>query len=137
MTEITCVSPVDGSVYATRPAEAGRQRRGASSRARAQRRRPGRARPLDERIALVEEGVARLDRVNADLVTELAWQMGRPVRYGGEMGGVRERTAYMAGIAARGAGAGGGRGQRHVPPVSWRASRSGSSSSSRPGTTRS
>ena len=25
--------------------------------------------------------------------------MGRPVRYGGEMGGVRERTAYMAGIA--------------------------------------
>ena len=43
--------------------------------------------------------MARLDRVNADLVTELAWQMGRPVRYGGEMGGVRERTAYMAGIA--------------------------------------
>ena len=41
--------------------------------------------------------MARLDRVNADLVTELAWQMGRPVRYGGEMGGVRERTAYMAG----------------------------------------
>ena len=57
------------------------------------------ATPLDERIALVSEGVARLDRVNADLVTELAWQMGRPVRYGGEMGGVRERTAYMAGIA--------------------------------------
>ena len=26
--------------------------------------------------------------------------MGRPVRYGGEMGGVRERTAYMAEIAA-------------------------------------
>jgi acyl-CoA reductase-like NAD-dependent aldehyde dehydrogenase len=39
--------------------------------------------------------------VNADLVTELAWQMGRPVRYGGEMGGVRERTEYMAGIAGR------------------------------------
>jgi acyl-CoA reductase-like NAD-dependent aldehyde dehydrogenase len=38
--------------------------------------------------------------VNADLVTELAWQMGRPVRYGGEMGGVRERTAYMSEIAA-------------------------------------
>jgi hypothetical protein len=47
----------------------------------------------------VREGVARLERVNADLVTELAWQMGRPVRYGGEMGGVRERTDYMAGIA--------------------------------------
>jgi acyl-CoA reductase-like NAD-dependent aldehyde dehydrogenase len=59
------------------------------------------ARPLPERIELVKEGVARLDRVNADIVTELAWQMGRPVRYGGEMGGVRERTAYMAGIAER------------------------------------
>ena len=57
------------------------------------------ARPLAERIRLVSEGVARLDRVNADIVTELAWQMGRPVRYGGEMGGVRERTAYMAEIA--------------------------------------
>ena len=57
--------------------------------------------PLAERIELVREGVARLERVNADLVTELAWQMGRPVRYGGEMGGVRERTAYMAGIAER------------------------------------
>ena len=51
--------------------------------------------------------------------------MGRPVRYGGEMGGVRERTAYMAEIAARVAGAGGDRGQRPVPPRAWRASRSG------------
>jgi acyl-CoA reductase-like NAD-dependent aldehyde dehydrogenase len=56
--------------------------------------------PARERIALVEEGIARLDRVNADIVTELAWQMGRPVRFGGEMGGVHERTAYMASIAA-------------------------------------
>ena len=83
------------------------------------------ARPLDERIELVREGVARLDRVNADLVTELAWQMGRPVRYGGEMGGVRERTAYMAGIAAAIAGAGGDRGQRPASAACSRASRSG------------
>ena len=39
---------------------------------------------------------SRLDAcspMNAEIVTELAWQMGRPVRYGGEMGGVEERTA--------------------------------------------
>ena len=100
MTEITCISPVDGSVYATRPVESVESVRPRLAAARAAQK-AWAARPLDERIALVREGVARLDRVNADLVTELAWQMGRPVRYGGEMGGVRERTAYMAEIAAR------------------------------------
>jgi acyl-CoA reductase-like NAD-dependent aldehyde dehydrogenase len=100
MSEITCVSPVDGSVYATRPVESVesvRRRLRAAREAQAAWAR----RPLAERIELVKEGVARLGRVNADLVTELAWQMGRPVRYGGEMGGVRERAAYMAGIAER------------------------------------
>jgi acyl-CoA reductase-like NAD-dependent aldehyde dehydrogenase len=99
MTEITCITPVDGSVYTTRPVEPIESVRRKLAAARAAQR-AWAARPLDERIALVREGVARLDRVNADLVTELAWQMGRPVRYGGEMGGVRERTAWMAEIAA-------------------------------------
>jgi acyl-CoA reductase-like NAD-dependent aldehyde dehydrogenase len=96
---ITCISPVDGSVYVTRPAatiESVRERLTVARRAQKE----WAARPLEERIELVKEGTARLDRLNADLVTELAWQMGRPVRYGGEMGGVRERTAYMASIAA-------------------------------------
>jgi acyl-CoA reductase-like NAD-dependent aldehyde dehydrogenase len=34
------------------------------------------------------------------VVEELAWQMGRPTRYGGEFGGVNARTDYMASIAA-------------------------------------
>ncbi len=96
---ITCISPVDGSVYATRPAEAAGSVRAKLAKARAAQKAWAK-RPLAERVALVEEGVARLDRVNADLVTELAWQMGRPTRYGGEMGGVKERAAWMAKIAA-------------------------------------
>ena len=100
MGEISCISPVDGSVYATRPTEAAESVRHRLGVARAAQK-AWAERPLAERVELVREGVARLDRVNADLVTELAWQMGRPVRYGGEMGGVRERTAYMAGIAER------------------------------------
>jgi acyl-CoA reductase-like NAD-dependent aldehyde dehydrogenase len=36
-----------------------------------------------------------------EVVPELAWMMGRPVRYGGEFGGVNERANYMAEIAAR------------------------------------
>lgn len=100
MTEITCITPIDGSVYATRPVVS---REDAAARLDLARRaqKDWVARPLPERVALVEEGIARLDRTNADLVTELAWQMGRPTRYGGEMGGVRERSAYMAGIAGR------------------------------------
>ena len=96
---IRCISPIDGSLYVERPAEPIESVRARLSTAR-KAQRAWAAVPLDERIALVREGIARLDRVNADLVTELAWQMGRPVRYGGEMGGVRERSAYMAEIAA-------------------------------------
>ncbi|MFQ8432449.1 aldehyde dehydrogenase family protein [Amaricoccus sp. W119] len=99
MSDITCVSPVDGSVYFTRPADDVGFARSKVKAARKAAKDWARL-PLAERIALVEEGIARLDGVNADLTRELAWQMGRPVRYGGEMGGARERTAYMARIAA-------------------------------------
>jgi acyl-CoA reductase-like NAD-dependent aldehyde dehydrogenase len=37
--------------------------------------------------------------MNDELVPEIAWQMGRPVRYGGENGGVQERGQYMINIA--------------------------------------
>ncbi|MBB5220547.1 acyl-CoA reductase-like NAD-dependent aldehyde dehydrogenase [Amaricoccus macauensis] len=100
MNQITCVSPIDGTVYATRPMATRDEVANRLDVARTAQK-DWAARPLAERIALVEEGVARLDQVNADLVQELAWQMGRPTRYGGEMGGVRERTGYMAAIARR------------------------------------
>ena len=37
--------------------------------------------------------------MNDDIAVELAWQMGRPVRYGGEKGGVEERIRAMAAMA--------------------------------------
>ena len=37
--------------------------------------------------------------MNDEIVTELAWQMGRPIRYGGEFGGFEERATHMAAIA--------------------------------------
>jgi acyl-CoA reductase-like NAD-dependent aldehyde dehydrogenase len=99
MTVIRCVSPVNGEVYAERPALAPDEALAAVARARAAQAEWAR-RPLEERIALVQEGVGRLNGVKDRVVEELAWQMGRPVRYGGEFGGVDERAAYMAGIAA-------------------------------------
>ncbi|RVI13828.1 aldehyde dehydrogenase family protein, partial [Sinorhizobium meliloti] len=57
-------------------------------------------RPLDERVKLVLAGVARLNEMVDEVVPELAWQMGRPVRYGGEFKGFNERSNYVASIAA-------------------------------------
>ncbi|MFQ6550959.1 aldehyde dehydrogenase family protein [Aestuariibius insulae] len=95
---IRCVSPIDGSVYAERPvlsAEAGFE---AVAKARAAQA-DWAARPLAERVDLVLAGVARVGEMNDEIVPELAWQMGRPVRYGGEFGGFTERASHMAEIA--------------------------------------
>ena len=59
------------------------------------------ARPLAERINLVQAAVDIIGQQNDDIVPELAWQMGRPVRYGGEFGGFQERASFMADIAPR------------------------------------
>lgn len=96
---IRCISPIDNSVVATRPVADGEQAREAV--ALAKRAQPEwAARPLAERIDRVKAGVARLGGMNAEIVPELARMMGRPIRYEGEFGGVRERTDYMADIAA-------------------------------------
>jgi acyl-CoA reductase-like NAD-dependent aldehyde dehydrogenase len=96
---IQCISPVDGRVYAERPALSLAEAEAVVARARAAQ--SGWAeRPLDERIALVKAGVAKLNAMKERVVEELAWQMGRPTRYGGEFGGVNDRTAYMSEIAA-------------------------------------
>lgn len=100
MTAIILTSPVDGSAYATRTPLSRAEADAAVTRARAAQK-PWAARPLAERIALVKAGVAELDKIKDSLVEELAWQMGRPTRYGGEFGGVHDRTNYMADIAEK------------------------------------
>ena len=57
------------------------------------------ARPLAERISLVMEGVDAVGKINDQIVPELAQMMGRPIRYGGEFGGFKERAQYMSEIA--------------------------------------
>lgn len=99
MKPIQLISPVDGRVYAERLPLSVEDARAAAARARAAQK-AWAARPLDERIALVKAGVAKLNDMKDVVVTELAWQMGRPTRYGGEFGGVNARTDYMSGIAA-------------------------------------
>ena len=99
MTMIQCISPVNGQVYAEREAQSFEAAEAQVARARRAQKAWAR-RPLEERVDLVMKGVARLNEMAADVVPELAWQMGRPVRYGGEFRGFNERSNYMASIAA-------------------------------------
>ena len=99
MPMIQCISPVDGSVYAERPTlslEAAREAVGRARRAQ----KSWAKRSLEERVQLVLKGVARLNEMSDVVVPEIAWQMGRPIRYGGEYKGFNERSNYVASIAA-------------------------------------
>jgi acyl-CoA reductase-like NAD-dependent aldehyde dehydrogenase len=99
MKPIQLISPVDGSVYAERmPLELTAAIAAAKSAKAAQK--AWAARTLEDRIALVKAGVANLNANAEKIVEELAWQMGRPTRFGGEFGGVNARTEYMSEIAA-------------------------------------
>ncbi|PYB75431.1 aldehyde dehydrogenase family protein [Rhizobium wuzhouense] len=99
MTMIQCISPIDGSVYAERPAMSLDAATEAVARARKAQKAWAR-RPLEDRIQLVLKGVVRLNEMSDEVVPELAHMMGRPVRYGGEYKGFNERSNYVAAIAA-------------------------------------
>ncbi|MBI1318721.1 MAG: aldehyde dehydrogenase family protein [Candidatus Hydrogenedens sp.] len=96
---IQCISPVDGSLYCERPEAADHEITQALERADAAARSWASA-SIDERArlcgALVDAFVAQGD-THRD---ELAWQMGRPVRYGlGEVRGFEERARKMIALA--------------------------------------
>ena len=95
---LRCTSPIDGSVYAEREALKPEAARDTAARVRAAQS-DWAARPLAERAEMVMAGVAALGAMNDEIVPELAHMMGRPIRYGGEFGGVNERASYMASIA--------------------------------------
>ena len=95
---LRCISPIDGSVFAERAILTNAEADAVVARAK-DAQADWAARPLAERIDLVMKGVARLGEMNDEIVPELAHMMGRPVRFGGEFGGVNERASYMAGIA--------------------------------------
>ncbi|MEM7289372.1 MAG: aldehyde dehydrogenase family protein [Pseudomonadota bacterium] len=95
---LECISPIDGSVYATRNTLDFSAAKAITQRSRAAQK-DWAARPLSERIDLVKAGVAKVGEDTSKMAEELAHQMGRPIRYGGEFGGFEERALYMASIA--------------------------------------
>jgi acyl-CoA reductase-like NAD-dependent aldehyde dehydrogenase len=95
---VKIVSPVDGRVYAERPVASGAEIETAVSKARAARKAWGEV-TVRERAKFLNHFVDALLGKNDEIVPELAWQMGRPIRFGGEKRGVEERSRYMIDIA--------------------------------------
>jgi len=93
------VSPVDGSIYAERDYASSQYIRETLEKASAAQK-SWKNVPVVERAVIctkaVDAFVAEKDRIGE----ELAWQMGRPIRYGaGEVGGFEERARYMIDLA--------------------------------------
>ena len=99
MTDIVCISPVDGREVVRRPASSAAEIADALASAR-------KAQAEWRRVSVAERGrilsnaVDAMLAMRAEIAPELAWQMGRPVRYGGgELNGFEERARAMIAMA--------------------------------------
>lgn len=98
MSLIVCTSPIDGSIVDERePATQDLIQRACNAARKAQA--EWTRVPLADRVAAMLRFLDVMRSMNPEIVPELARQMGRPVRYGGELRSLEERVTYMAGIA--------------------------------------
>ena len=98
MPDIVCISPIDGRELVRRATASSEEIEAALARARSAQREWAAA-PLGARVEALLAFLDNLKAMNGEIVPELAWSMGRPVRYGGEMRGVEERVRHLASIA--------------------------------------
>jgi acyl-CoA reductase-like NAD-dependent aldehyde dehydrogenase len=99
---IKCISPVKGEVYAERPVAKRGEIEAAFATSHAVQEKWKRL-ALSERAKYCSAAVDAMLAMQSEIVPELAWQMGRPVRYGaGELRGFEERARYMISIAEKG-----------------------------------
>jgi acyl-CoA reductase-like NAD-dependent aldehyde dehydrogenase len=98
---LKCISPVDGSVYAERaPASAAHIERALEAARAAQR--GWREVSIAERATFMERFCASFERRATQTATELAWQIGRPIRFAAsEVRGTLERARYMTAAATQ------------------------------------
>jgi acyl-CoA reductase-like NAD-dependent aldehyde dehydrogenase len=99
MSAQTCISPVDGRVYVERSPANPAAIEAALKAARAAQREWRRV-SVKKRAAYCTAAVEAMLGFADAIPAELAWQMGRPVRYGaGELRGFAERARHMIAIA--------------------------------------
>lgn len=99
MTDITCISPIDGHAVARFPTLSGAAIEAAVASARKAQAEWKRV-PIAERAAHLSRFVDAMLAMKEEIGPELTRQMGRPIRYAaGELGGFEERARAMIGIA--------------------------------------
>ncbi len=100
MTEtIQCISPIDGSTFFERPVASGKEIAAALDAAR-NAQADWSAFSIAERAQYCTSIVDNVLAMEAEITPELAWQMGRPIRFGaGELRGFEERARHMIAIA--------------------------------------
>ena len=98
MPDIVCISPVDGREVVRRAASSAAEIEAAIEAAR--RRKPSGSAYRSPSAASLSKAVDAMLAMRDEIAPELAWQMGRPVRYGGgELGGFEERARAMIALA--------------------------------------
>ena len=99
MPDIICISPVDGREVVRRAASSATEIEAAVAAARKAQAEWKRM-PVAERRKIVSKAVDAMLAMRVEVGPELAWQMGRPVRYGGnELNGFEERARAMIALA--------------------------------------
>jgi acyl-CoA reductase-like NAD-dependent aldehyde dehydrogenase len=100
MPDIVCISPVDGREVVRRAASSAAEIEAAVAAARAAQA-EWKCVPVTERGKILSRAVDAMLAMRDAIAPELAWQMGRPVRYGGgELNGFEERARHMIALAA-------------------------------------
>jgi acyl-CoA reductase-like NAD-dependent aldehyde dehydrogenase len=99
MADVVCISPVDGREVVRRASASGAEIDAAVAAAR-KAQAEWRHVSVAERGRILSKAVDAMLAMRPEVGPELAWQMGRPVRYGGnELGGFEERARAMIGMA--------------------------------------
>ncbi|MEH6456572.1 MAG: aldehyde dehydrogenase family protein [Cocleimonas sp.] len=97
---LKCISPVDGSLLAERETLSSQQAFNATVRSKTAQA-DWAKRSIQERVELVNAAVLKLGEKQEETTLELAKQMGRPVKHGGEYSGFRFRAETMAALAEK------------------------------------
>lgn len=84
MDDLICISPIDGREYARRSLTPASEVNDAIERARRAQREWAQV-SLSDRCAVLHRFSDAMTQLNPEIVPELAWQMGRPIRYQGEL----------------------------------------------------
>src|SRR3954471_14859987 len=99
MSDIVCISPVDGREVVRRASASGAEIESAVTAARKAQADWKRV-PVAERGRILSKAIDAMLAMREEIGPELAWQMGRPIRYGGgELGGFEERARAMIALA--------------------------------------